>query len=250
MMFQPRPRLIKAADGSYTLLVAVQVPSFCYRAGTVTPGLPDGGIGIPEIEYFTLEIIHDDDVVCTQLVHDIMFVQTGIRPNSGKYAVGVVAVLDGKPVGSGLVTLPEDGKGKAARRESLPPGVVLLPDSVSAAVFGGFTGITTLHVSASVLTPTSGYKARLVPHNPPGFNPNILLLDLEVEAPTGPVLDVVTPVPAYYLDSPYKGQFTDVTVLAGPVEVTVPIIVLWPLGLRRFKDSEAVKALGGVIGGT
>jgi hypothetical protein len=158
MMFQPRPRLIKAADGSYTLLVAVQVPSFCYRAGTVTPGLPDGGIGIPEIEYFTLEIIHDDDVVCAQLVHDIMFVQTGIRPNSGKYAVGVVAVLDGKPVGSGLVTLPEDGKGKAARRESLPPGVVLLPDSVSAAVFGGFTGITTLHVSASVLTPTSGYR--------------------------------------------------------------------------------------------
>jgi hypothetical protein len=220
----------------------------------VTPGLPGGGIPIPEIEYFTLEIIHDDDVVCTQLVHDITFVRKGIKLGSGKYGVGVVTVLDGKPLGSGLVMLPEDGKGESkaapAKAGPLPPGVVLLADSVSAIVFGGFTGITTLHVSALVLTPTSGYKARLVPHKPPGFNPNILLLDLEVEAPTGPVLDVVTPVPAYYLDSPYKGQFTDVTVLAGPVEVTVPIIVLWPLGLRRFKDSEAVKALGGVIGGT
>ena len=221
----------------------------------MTPGLPGGGIPIPEIEYFTLEIIHDDDVVCTQLVHDITFVRKGIKLGSGKYGVGVVTVLDGKPVGSGLVMLPEDGKGESkaapAKAGPLPPGVVLLADSVSAIVFGGFTGITTLHVSALVLTPTSGYKARLVPHKPPGFNPNILLLDLEVEAPTGPVLDVVTPVPAYYVDSPYKGQFTDVTVLAGlVVEVTVPIIVLWPLGLRRFKDSEAVRALGGVIGGT
>jgi hypothetical protein len=219
----------------------------------VTPGLPGGGIGIPEIEYFTLEIIHRDDVLCAQMVHDITFVQKGIRLGSGKYGVGVVTVLDGKPVGSGLVMLPEDGKGESkaapAKAGPLPPGVVLLADSVSAIVFGGFTGITTLHVSALVLTPTSGYKARLVPHKPPGFNPNILLLDLEVEAPTGPVLDVVTPVPSHYVDSPYKGQFTGVTVLAGLVEVTVPIILLWPLGLRRFKDSEAVKALGGVIGG-
>jgi hypothetical protein len=116
----------------------------------VTPGLPGGGIPIPEIEYFTLEIIHDDDVVCTQLVHDITFVRKGIKLGSGKYGVGVVTVLDGKPLGSGLVMLPEDGKGESkaapAKAGPLPPGVVLLADSVSAIVFGGFTGITTLHV--------------------------------------------------------------------------------------------------------
>jgi len=94
----------------------------------VTPGLPGGGIPIPEIEYFTLEIIHDDDVVCTQLVHDITFVRKGIKLGSGKYGVGVVTVLDGKPVGSGLVMLPEDGKGESkaapAKAGPLPPGVV------------------------------------------------------------------------------------------------------------------------------
>jgi len=247
MMFQPRPRLIKAP--AEALLVAVQVPSFCYQAGPVTPGLPGGGIGIPEIEYFTLEIIHHDDVLCAQVVHDITFVQTGIRLGSGKYGVGVVTVLDGKPVGSGLVMLPEDGKAAAAKADPLPPGVTLLADTVSAIVFGGFTGILTLHVSALVLTPTSGYKARLVPRKPSGFNPNILLLDLKVDPPTGPVLEVISTIPAHYIESPYKGRYTDVTVLAGPVEVTVPIVAIWPFGLNRFPDSKAAKALSGVIGG-
>lgn len=245
MMFQPRPRLIRAADGTYTLAVAVEVPTSCYRAGPVRPGLPDGGVGIPEITYYTLEILHDD-LICAQMVHDITFTQPGVSLGSGKDGVGVVAVLDGKIVGSGLVLAHAEKGGSAkAAAAPLPGHAVLLPDSVSAIVFGGFTGVLTLRVSASVMVRTSGYKAHLRPSQPQGINPDILLLELEVQPPTGIVFEVISTISAFYVDSPYQGSHTDVTVRAGDTEVTAPITTLWQAGLRKFPNSDAAKAFAG-----
>lgn len=69
-----------------------------------------------------------------------------------------------------------------------------------------------LRVNGTCLMPTPGYKLSLSPAIPQGINPNILLLELTVEAPGGNVPQVRTPAPVAYeevTDRPY----TQVTIV-------------------------------------
>lgn len=55
-----------------------------------------------------------------------------------------------------------------------------------------------LRVRGVCTMPTPGYRLSLTRTVPQGTNPAILLLDLHVEPPTGPVIQVLTPTPAEY----------------------------------------------------
>jgi hypothetical protein len=58
----------------------------------------------------------------------------------------------------------------------------------------------TLHVTGECTFPTGGYSVDLRPREPQGINPAIYMLDRIVTEPTGPVPDVITPVPVHYLE--------------------------------------------------
>ena len=55
-----------------------------------------------------------------------------------------------------------------------------------------------LHVKGVCQEPTPGYTLTLEPAAPQGINPEILLLQLTVKAPTGIVPQHVTPTPVEY----------------------------------------------------
>src|SRR5205085_263569 len=56
-----------------------------------------------------------------------------------------------------------------------------------------------LRVGGLLLMPTPGWKLSLAEHNPPGFNPTILILDLLETPPEGVVNQVMTPTPVAFV---------------------------------------------------
>jgi hypothetical protein len=68
--------------------------------------------------------------------------------------------------------------------------------------------------------PTPGYRLTLTRAVPQGTNPEILLLDLQVEPPTGFVAQVLTPTPVEY-DEEGDQRFTEVLIL--PEGTRIPV---------------------------
>ena len=78
-----------------------------------------------------------------------------------------------------------------------------------------------LHVSGSCVFPTSGYKVTLRRATPQGINQRILILDKDVTAATGVVLEVITTVPMKY-EEPAPNDFDSVEIRPGPV---IPVTI-------------------------
>jgi hypothetical protein len=77
-----------------------------------------------------------------------------------------------------------------------------------------------LRVTGTCTFPTSGYAVKLVRHVPQGINPNHLLLDKIVDAPSGPVLPVITDVQVVY-EEVTDMEYTHVTIL--PDGPSIPV---------------------------
>jgi hypothetical protein len=73
-----------------------------------------------------------------------------------------------------------------------------IPGLVKATGFEARSDAGGLVVTGTLTFVTGGYKAKLVPSNPQGINGDILLLDVVVERPTNPVIQVLTDVPVRY----------------------------------------------------
>jgi hypothetical protein len=82
-------------------------------------------------------------------------------------------------------------------------------------------GRPTLHVTGHCEFPTGGYTVRLERHEPQGFNPRDLLLDLLITEPTEAGSQAVTQLDVAYQEDT-EVEFDSVTILPnGPtVEVT------------------------------
>jgi hypothetical protein len=78
----------------------------------------------------------------------------------------------------------------------------------------------TLHVKGTCTFPTTGFSAKLQPHVPPGFNPQIYILDLVVRLPVDRTAKHVVTVPVKYSEQTEK-LYTEVQIL--PDDVTVPV---------------------------
>jgi hypothetical protein len=236
-MFQPELTLIPEPGGTFTLVVRALVPNSCYEAGQLKPGLPPGMVSIPEVLPFTFEIIHHRGIFCLQYVHYVTAAISGLKP-AGHLAAVVFSMVDGHVAGEGSVIFPPVEK-LTALATGTSPGQII-PGSVHAVVFSGFAGPpATLRVTASVATPTPGYKAELEPLKE--FNPLILLLRLKLTPPGGPIIQIPSTVPARYEIKPYKGHFRAVTILNGSQIVTVPVIVIFsvfdPTAKHEFSTS-------------
>ncbi|ABD88294.1 hypothetical protein [Rhodopseudomonas palustris] len=239
-MFQPRLSLIPQPDGSFTLLVQALVPNSCYIAGAITKRKE--GIQIPEIQAYNFEIIHHEDI-CTQSVHYVSATLAGLRAGQGHDSVLVFSMVDGKDVGHAAVSFPQIEALKAVPSKPVP-GCLIIPDSVSAVVHSGLVGPAELSVSCLVSTPTPGYKAKLEKASPQGFNPSILLLNLVVTPPDQPEIQIPATTPAHYEDSPYKGHYSDVTILNGSQSVTVPVIVIFSAFEASHKYDFSTRGVG------
>jgi hypothetical protein len=77
-----------------------------------------------------------------------------------------------------------------------------------------------LRVEGTCVMPTPGYRLSLRRADPQGINPNILILELQVEAPTGIVTQVLTPTPVAYEEETDQ-HFTSVTIEPDGVSVEV-----------------------------
>lgn len=69
--------------------------------------------------------------------------------------------------------------------------------------------------------PTPGYRLYLTRAEPQGTNPAILLLDLHVEPPDGPVIQVLTPIPVDEYTEVGPQRFTEVRIM--PQGTIVPV---------------------------
>ncbi|HEY0329540.1 MAG TPA: hypothetical protein VGC77_10610 [Rhodopseudomonas sp.] len=221
-MFEPELSLIPQPDGSFTLLVKALVPNSCYTAGAITKRPSP----IAGAEFFNFEIAHRHGL-CAQFVHYVSDSLAGLHPRPGKDSFVVVfSIVDGKEAGHAAVTFP--------KIEALPdlsskpvPDFPIFPDSVSAIVHSGVVGPAELSVSCLVATPTPGFKAKLEEASPQGFNPAILLLNLIVTPPHQRQIQIPGTAGAHYEKSPYKGHYSDVSILNGSQIVTVPVIVIF-----------------------
>ncbi len=230
MLFQPRLKLLLGKGGKYTLIVHTTVPDGCYFAGPINPGLPGGVVGIPEVTYFTAAI-QKHSGICTTALKDVVHIVEDFELPDGKMGVSVATTFNGLVVGTGyvskaifeMVALSSDPANKPL------PGV-LLGDEVYATVIGGIIGNYRFIVTASAMVGTPGYTATLSKAEPQGINPSILIMDMHLQPPTQPVIQIPSKVTAFYHEDDYTGDYTDVMVRLNTQHVTVPIIMIYGFG--------------------
>lgn len=80
----------------------------------------------------------------------------------------------------------------------------------------------TLHVKGSVEVPTSGWSGSLIERVPPGINPSILILDVKLVKPTGPVSEVISFVSLHFQKQQAE-QYKQVTIAGAGKEFTIPV---------------------------
>jgi hypothetical protein len=80
-----------------------------------------------------------------------------------------------------------------------------------------------LIIVGDVQVPTTGWHVSLVRHSPQGFNPNILIVDVNAQQPTGRAGDMISIVPVRYEERPPRNEYTQVTVVDGTDEVTIGV---------------------------
>lgn len=78
-----------------------------------------------------------------------------------------------------------------------------------------------LHVVGACTCPTLGYQLRLVPAKPPGINPEILILVVEAQAPSGVVGQQVTVYPLEYVEE--HAHYRQVTIVPCGIDLDVKI---------------------------
>lgn len=98
----------------------------------------------------------------------------------------------------------------------------VLKDTFSAWIDKQPGGTNKFIVKGEVEVPTGGWKAVLKPAIPPGFNPNIIILELVTTPPTGNVTQVITNIPVRYEEAPPKQPYTDATI-RGADEFTIKV---------------------------
>lgn len=81
-------------------------------------------------------------------------------------------------------------------------------------------GPPTLRVRGVCTMPTPGYRLTLTRAEPQGFNPAVLLLEMEVEPPADPVIQVLTPTPVEYEEEGDQ-RYTDVQIQ--PQGTVIPV---------------------------
>lgn len=78
-----------------------------------------------------------------------------------------------------------------------------------------------LRVRGSCTFGTAGHSAALSPHEPQGFNPKDLLLDLSIIEPSGPVAQVITELEVRYEEEVQRGAFDTVTILPDGISLDI-----------------------------
>ena len=73
----------------------------------------------------------------------------------------------------------------------------------------------TIHVVGKVHVTSGGWTARLSKRVPQGFNPEILLLELNVIPPTGIVIQPISDLPVEFSEKYTGGKFTKAQVFCG-----------------------------------
>jgi hypothetical protein len=218
--FQPILRIQPSADlKSYTLEATVLVPSGCYVANGVVPGLPPEVLATPETEPFKLVITRRDGP-CIQVLQELTFVQRGIPVRAGKNTLVAYVMLEDQSgasvVGAGSIAIPT-----SAEIDRLK----LIPSAKSGAWIGsgeisgwinrmsGPGSSPTIHIRVGMWAPTTGYTYHLKAIGPFGFTGLTLLCDMKATRPTGIVLPVLIPTIVAH-DGPLdpKQTFTSVAV--------------------------------------
>ena len=85
-------------------------------------------------------------------------------------------------------------------------------------------GPQSFHVIGSVQAPTPGYEVKMKRAVPQGINPAQLILDLELVPKPGGWPDVLTWLPAEYVERPYHDSFKEVAIRCkGEILKVIPI---------------------------
>jgi hypothetical protein len=113
--------------------------------------------------------------------------------------------------GFGLGCLLEPSPGEGPGAGPAPGGASPLAAEWSAWVNRMPPGPASLHVHGKLTMPHPGFELRLAPRVPQGFNPKILMMDLEVRELDGMWAQVLTEMEVSYVEDPYRvGGYTQV----------------------------------------
>lgn len=74
-------------------------------------------------------------------------------------------------------------------------------------------GPASFHVEGTLHLPHPGFESSLTPRSPQGFNPRILMLDLNVRELDGMWAQVLTDQEVKYIVDPYDGDYEQVHIL-------------------------------------
>lgn len=85
------------------------------------------------------------------------------------------------------------------------------------------SGNNHLIVKGVAEVPTGGWKGSLKPANPQGTNEYVLILEAELEKPTGIVTQVISKIELRYDENPPAKQYTDVTIRYDGSEFSITV---------------------------
>jgi hypothetical protein len=99
---------------------------------------------------------------------------------------------------------------------------VLLRNTFKAWIDRAPGGTPRLIMTGDVRVPSNG-RAQLTRRSPQGINPKILILDVNVQRPSGDVPEEITTIPLRYEESPPQDEYGQVMIASCKGEIVVHI---------------------------
>jgi hypothetical protein len=84
---------------------SVGLPDGCYHAGDLRLGLPPGTMGIPENEYLTFTVAHDEGKICPENFQTVAKT-INFNASSGKRSATAFVTVNGKVAGEATQVVP------------------------------------------------------------------------------------------------------------------------------------------------
>lgn len=94
---------------NYKAKVSVEVTDSCYKFVSIKPKLPKGMVGVPEIQYITVELSHEGEE-CAAVVSEVVKEVNGLHSAGHRLGVTAIVLVNGELAGTAHQDFPKLGK--------------------------------------------------------------------------------------------------------------------------------------------
>ena len=114
----------KDGQDAFIPKIGIVLPNTCYSLRGVSNGLAHGTLGIPELDYVSVDLNLATDRACGQVVHTLHLCADAIIPNAAKRGLVVNVYVNDEQAGSAFQSFPSAPAGLLSKQATEVPTAI------------------------------------------------------------------------------------------------------------------------------